>query len=99
MVDEIMAKVLIKMKAPDFDKWKSAFDEFSADRKLNGSKGGLILHNSDDPNMVFILLEWDDLNKAQKFYGPQSQKRRQDKGEVSREPEVYFFDEVEKTSS
>ena len=94
-----MAKVLIKMQAPDFDKWKAAFDEFSANRKSNGSKGGLILRNSDDPNLVFILLDWDDLNNARKFYEPQSRKRRLEKGGVSTEPEIYFFEEVEKTSS
>ncbi len=94
-----MAKVLIKMQAPDFDKWKAAFEGFAADRESNGSKGGLILRDSDDPNLVFILLEWDNLNNARKFYGPQSRKRRLEKGGVSTEPEIYFFEEVEKTSA
>ncbi len=52
-----MAKVLIKRRIPDYDKWKSAFDKFSADRKAHGSKGGLILRDSNDPRQVFILLE------------------------------------------
>ncbi|WP_176720298.1 MULTISPECIES: hypothetical protein [Methanobacterium] len=50
-----MAKVLIKRRIHDYDKWKSAFDGFSADRKANGSKGGLILHDSDDPRLIYIL--------------------------------------------
>jgi len=93
-----LAKVLIKRRIPDYDKWKSAFDEFSADRKANGSKGGLILRDSDDPRLVYILLEWDDLDKARKFYEPQSRKKRFEKGGAAIEPEIYFIEEVEETS-
>ena len=94
-----MAKVLIKRRIPDYDKWKSAFDGFSAERKANGSKGGLILRNADDPRLVFILLEWDDLDKARKFYAPQGQKKRFEKGGAAIEPEIYFIEEVEETSN
>jgi heme-degrading monooxygenase HmoA len=94
-----MAKVLIKRRIPDYDKWKSAFDKFSADRKAHGSKGGLILRDSNDPRQVFILLEWDDLDKAWKFYEPQSRKKRFEKGGAAIEPEIYFIEEIEQTSN
>lgn len=94
-----LAKVLIKRRIPDYNKWKSAFDEFSALRKANGSKGGLILRDSDDPRLVYILLEWDDLDKARKFYEPQSGKKRFEKGGAAIEPEIYFIEEVEETSN
>ena len=94
-----LAKVLIKRRIPDYNKWKSAFDEFSALRKANGSKGGLILRDSDDPRLVYILLEWDDLDKAREFYEPQGRKRRFEKGGAAIEPEIYFIEEVEETSN
>ena len=94
-----MAKVLIKRRIPDYDKWKSAFDGFSAERKANGSKGGLILRDANDPRLVFILLEWDDLDNARKFYGPQGRKKRFEKGGAAIEPEIYFIEEVGETSN
>jgi heme-degrading monooxygenase HmoA len=95
---EKLAKVLIKRRIPDYDKWKVAFEGFAVDREVNGSKGGLVLRDADDPRLIYILLEWDDLDKARKFYEPQSHKKRFEKGGAAIEPEIYFIEEVEETS-
>jgi heme-degrading monooxygenase HmoA len=93
-----MADVLVKIKVENYDKWKSMFDKFVDDRKSKGSKGATIFRDAKDPNLVMILLKWDDLSSAQKFYGPQISKEIPQKGGVIEE-EIYFLNEIEKTSA
>ena len=54
-----MTKLLIKQKVENFDTWKTAFDAHSDIRKSKGSTGGHIYQESNDPNSVSVLLEWD----------------------------------------
>lgn len=93
-----MADVLVKIRVENYDKWKSMFDKFVDDRKSKGSKGATIFRDAGDPNSVRILLKWDDLSSARKFYEPQINKKIPQKGGVIEE-EIYFLNEVEKTSA
>ena len=54
-----MAYILVQQSVEDYDKWKPLFDEHGPIRQANGSKGGIVLRNADDPNHITILLEWD----------------------------------------
>ena len=36
-------------------------------QEANGSKGGLIFRNTDDPSEVIVLLEWNSLKTARQF--------------------------------
>lgn len=93
-----MANVLVKIRVENYDKWKSMFDKFVDDRKSKGSKGVTIFRDAEDPNLVIILLKWDELNSARKFYEPQISKKIPQKGGVIEE-EIYFLNEIEKTSA
>ncbi|OEC85174.1 MULTISPECIES: hypothetical protein [Methanobacterium] len=93
-----MANVLVKIRVENYDKWKSMFDKFVDDRKSKGSKGVTIFRDTEDPNLVIILLKWDELNSARKFYEPRISKKIPQKGGVIEE-EIYFFNEIEKTSA
>jgi heme-degrading monooxygenase HmoA len=51
--------VLLKRKLKDYDSWKSIVSEGSA-RKEMGSKGLTVYRTVENPNEVYIILEWDD---------------------------------------
>lgn len=88
-----MANVLVKLKVEDYEKWKSMFDRFDVERKSAGSKGATIFRDAENSNLIFILLKWDDLSNARKFYEPQINKKIPQKGGVLEE-EIYFLNEV-----
>lgn len=88
-----MADVLVKLKVKNYDKWRSKFDSFNEERESAGSKGYTVFRDSEDLNLVFILLKWDDLSNARKFYEPQINKKIPQKGGVLEE-EVHFLNEA-----
>ena len=48
-----MAHLLVKHKVEDYNKWKVAFDDHAAYRSENGSLGGKIFRNANDPDELF----------------------------------------------
>jgi len=51
------------LKVDDFDTWKPFFDQDPVGRKQS-AKGHVMLRNADDPNEVFIVLEFASLDEA-----------------------------------
>jgi hypothetical protein len=49
----------IEHPVPDFDGWKTAFDNDPVGRKQSGVRRYQILRAIDDPNYVMIDLEFD----------------------------------------
>ncbi len=93
-----MPYILVRHKVEDYAKWKHVFDEHGASRKANGSKGGLLLRNADNPNEVVILLEWDDLAKARQFVQSQDLRAAMERAGVADQPDIYFLDEADRPS-
>jgi hypothetical protein len=50
----------------DFDRWKSMFDSDPAGRKQTG-KGHVLSRNIDDPNDVFVRVEFASVDDAKAF--------------------------------
>jgi len=88
-----MIHVMVRQNVKDFDAWKKAFDEHGSDRKMASSKGGQVFRALDDPNNVFVLLEFDDLDKANKFMNSDGLKEARKNGGVVGKPDVYLMDE------
>jgi quinol monooxygenase YgiN len=62
-----MIKVYVRHKVADFAKWKPAFDQHDATRKQFGCKNAEVFTNSQNPNEVLAVLEWDSKEQAKKF--------------------------------
>jgi heme-degrading monooxygenase HmoA len=91
-----MAYILVRHKVADYEKWKAAFDAHSSTRRANGSKGGQLFRTAGDENETVILLEWDDLEKAQQFVqSPDLRGVMQSAGVVD-QPTIFFLEEVER---
>lgn len=94
-----MAHFLVHHKVEDYKTWKSVFDAHSSLRSEAGSLGGKIFRSINNPNEVFTLLEWDSIENAQKFAQSDSIKEAMKKAGVVGMPEIYFLEEVAKTTT
>jgi heme-degrading monooxygenase HmoA len=95
-----MPYILGIAKVEDFDKWKSGFSgpEGVAMRKAAGGKSHQIFHPADDPNTVVVLIEWDNLDNARKYFQSKEFREAQPRAGVIGMPEVHFLEEVEEWS-
>ena len=84
---------LIRQNVNDFDAWKKVFDEHGSERRKAGSKGGHVFRILDDPDNVFVLLEFDDLDIAKEFMDSDGLKEAMEKAGVVGKPDVYLMDE------
>ena len=86
-----MPYVLVQHKVKDYEKWRPLFDEHGATRKASGSKGGMVFRNAKHKNEVAILLEWDNLANARKFYASEDLKKVMEEAGVSGKPDISFL--------
>jgi len=94
-----MPAFLVRHKVKDYAKWKPVFDEHAATRKANGSKGAHLFRNSENPNEVLILFEWDDLKRARQFAQSEDLRKTMEKAGVLDKPDLYFLEDAERSSS
>jgi heme-degrading monooxygenase HmoA len=92
-----MAHILVHHKVEDYTNWKTFFDEHSSFRDQHGSQGGKIFRSVNDPNEIFILFEWDNLQNAQKFTQSDELKEIMQKAGVVGMPEIHFVEETAST--
>ena len=94
-----MAHLLVKHKVEDYNKWKAAFDDHASYRSESGSTGGKVFRNANDPNELFVLLEWDSIQNAQKFAQSDQTKEAMMNAGVVGMPAIYFVEEAANTST
>ena len=62
-----MAHLLINLNVGSYRKWKTSFEESSQALREAGCIGSQVFRSGDDPTQVFLLLEWDELERARQF--------------------------------
>jgi len=95
-----MPYTLTILKLRDYAEWKSGFDieQGVALRKASGMKSYQLLQTEQDPNKIVILCEWDNMDDARKFLQSEElQKANQQSGVIDMS-DIYYIEEVEKTS-
>jgi hypothetical protein len=60
----LMIILQIEHQVVNFESWKKAFDNDPIDRKKSGVKRYRVYRSNEDPNLVIIDLEFDELNSA-----------------------------------
>jgi heme-degrading monooxygenase HmoA len=58
-----MVFMLTRINVDDYDEWKQRFDT-DAPKARAEAKGHRLLRNADKPNEVFILVEFDSVERA-----------------------------------
>jgi hypothetical protein len=61
-----MAFLLGRFQVPDYDAWKQMFDSDPAGR-VQAAKGHRILRSTQDPNDVFVQVEFASADEANSF--------------------------------
>jgi heme-degrading monooxygenase HmoA len=87
--------LLLKHRVKDYSKWKPVFDEDRSTREKSGCKGWQLFHSLDNPNEIFILLEWDTKEHATMFIESEGLKKTMQDAGVVTKPEVHFFEKIE----
>lgn len=89
-----MPVMLVRQTVADFTAWKRIFAEHEMTRRANGSLGGRILRNADNPTEVLILLEWDGLERARLFADSDDLREVMMWAGISDWPDIWFLEEV-----
>lgn len=61
-----MTYMVLNLQTEDYDAWKPMFDSDPAGRK-QAAKGHTLSRNADDPNDIFIRVEFDSVGDARAF--------------------------------
>jgi hypothetical protein len=62
-----MAIMLLHFECDDYDSWKSGFDGDPVGRREAGAKGHIVSRSADNPNEVFIRVEFPSVEQAKAF--------------------------------
>ena len=91
--------MLVRHKVEDFNKWMPVYNDHAAFRRDNGSNGAQLFRNADNPNEVLILFEWESIDKAKAFAQSENLRQKMQEAGVLEKPDIYFLNEIEKTSA
>jgi hypothetical protein len=94
----VMSVLLVRLKVVDYTTWKPVFDDQSDARRANGSLGGRLFRNADDPNEVLVLLEWDDLERARLFAQSDEMREALLRADVVDRPDLWFLNEADQST-
>jgi heme-degrading monooxygenase HmoA len=93
-----MPYLFVHHEVEDYKKWKTVFDAHSFARSETGSKGGKVFRSANNPNEIFVLLEWDSIENAQKFGQSENIKEIMKNAGIVGIPAIHFLEEAAKTS-
>lgn len=91
-----MPYALVRHKVEDYARWKPVFDDDAENREANGSMGGYLFRNADDPNELVILFEWDELENVRRFGRSEELREKMQEAGVADQPDFYFLEEIER---
>ena len=89
-----MAHVLVQFTVESYAKWKPAFDAGLDLRTQAGALGSQVFRSGNNPREVFVLLEWEELEKARVFFAAPELKQAMEAAGVTNEPTINFLHEV-----
>jgi hypothetical protein len=90
-----MLTVLVRHRVANFATWKSVFDEHRGTRKANGSCGERVFRSSVDADEVFVLMEWDDVERARLFVRSVDLSDAMVRAGVIDRPDFWILDEAD----
>jgi len=62
-----MVYVLLQHRVADYDEFRDIYDADAPHRKRRGSKGARLFRAVDDPSLMVMLMEWEDVESARRF--------------------------------
>ena len=63
-----MVYLYIRHRVSDYPRWREGFDTHIAARQAGGATGtDLVLRDAEDPNVITVILGWNELDQARSF--------------------------------
>jgi heme-degrading monooxygenase HmoA len=62
-----MTYVVVQHKIGKWSEFEAIFKSDEERRRSLGSKGGRLFRDAEDPQMLFVVFEWNDAEGARKF--------------------------------
>ena len=90
-----MPTLRIQHSVPSFEGWKRVFDSDPADRKGSGVRRYTVSRSVDDPNLVMIDLEFDDVESARGLLATMERIWQGPGKEVMQNPAAWIVETVE----
>lgn len=87
-----MPALLIRHQRIDFDQWHQAFLKHLEVRLAHGALTEVILRDALNPDDVWVLIQWDDLYRAQLFARSEDLQDQLDQSGIAVPPEIWFVD-------
>jgi hypothetical protein len=94
-----MTHILVRKTIEDYPTWKSTFDLFADVRKANGSQGGRIFCQANDPHEVYTIFEWDSQENALKFLQSVATRQNEQGIPIDGKPDFTFLKELDQFSA
>lgn len=90
-----MAKVIVKHRVVDYDRWLPVFMEHEAVRRQHGATGHSINREVADPNSLVIVNDFATLEGVRSFTQDPSLAAAMERGGVDGAPQVWIVEEAE----
>jgi hypothetical protein len=90
-----MPKIFVRHSVKDYAEWKVAFDEREDLRLDYGFTRHWLHRDADDPSIVVVVLDTDDLGRAREFLSSDALKDAMRSAGVLGTPEVWVCTDVE----
>jgi heme-degrading monooxygenase HmoA len=94
-----MPHILVRQNVEDFAKWKEFFDDDISFRASGGSKGAQVFQSANDAEEVFVLIEWDNMERLQQFAQSDELKARMQRAGATGPPDIYFINLADSLSA
>jgi quinol monooxygenase YgiN len=93
-----MATMFARHTVSDYNHWKSVYDQFASVRQENGVLGASVHRDAQDPNIITITHQFNDVNAAMAFANSEELKAAMADAGVAGPPEIWFTEDVEQTA-
>ena len=90
--------MFVRHKVSDYSNWKRIYDEFASVRKEKGVTGASVHRDANDANTIFVTHQFKDLTAARAFADSEELKSAMANAGVAGPPEIWFAEDVERTS-
>ncbi|MDQ3256979.1 MAG: cyclase [Acidobacteriota bacterium] len=83
--------LIVRHRAQDYAAWKTGYDAHEPSRAAAGLTEKHLLQDADDPNMVTLIFEAEDLKRAEEFSTSDDLREAMQKAGVVGKPDTYFL--------
>jgi hypothetical protein len=96
--NRVMPTLLMRHHVRDFDAWKRVFLDEADTRRANGARGERLFRTSADPTEIWVMLEWDDLFRAELFVKSDDLSAALIRAGVIDSPDYWYLDDTDLVS-